>query len=128
MRSELLAAMNTDIARYSQESEWAFYREHGYGVLPVMNETEPDNETALVDRNSTSSEDDIERERRSRRVEALRELWTRREADLRARRARTSSNRATLPAQLSQEMEAANFADLPDLTQDFLAHLLNRRT
>ncbi len=32
-RARLMAEMNADIARHSQQREWAFYREHGYGVF-----------------------------------------------------------------------------------------------
>ncbi|KAE9378858.1 hypothetical protein N431DRAFT_460183 [Stipitochalara longipes BDJ] len=33
-RAQLMAAMNADIAKHSQEREWAFYREQGYSLLP----------------------------------------------------------------------------------------------
>ena len=46
-----MAEMNVDIARYSQQREWAFYREHGYGVLPRAKPPEPVHETGNEERN-----------------------------------------------------------------------------
>jgi hypothetical protein len=40
-KAQLMAAMNADIARYSQVREWEFYRQHGYGVLPRIHYPEP---------------------------------------------------------------------------------------
>jgi hypothetical protein len=50
-RAQLMAEMNVDIARYSQQREWAFYREHGYGVLPRAKSPEPVHETGNEERN-----------------------------------------------------------------------------
>ncbi|KAN0115276.1 hypothetical protein V8E51_004820 [Hyaloscypha variabilis] len=40
-KAQLMAAMNADIARYSQGREWEYYRQHGYGVLPRIHYPEP---------------------------------------------------------------------------------------
>jgi len=50
-RAQLMAEMNVDIARYSQQREWAFYREHGYGVFPRAEPPEPVHETGNEERN-----------------------------------------------------------------------------
>jgi len=47
-RARLLAEMNADIARHSQEREWAFYREQGYSVLPRIHYPETAQSTIPV--------------------------------------------------------------------------------
>jgi hypothetical protein len=107
--------VTADITRYSQEREWEFYREHGYGVLPIMGTPEPVHETTPADRDSVIPADDSEESERFR-------LELEREVMRPFRRARRESNRATLPA---ESLEPERVTELPD-EEEFLVYLLNR--
>lgn len=115
-RAQLMAVMAADIARYSQEREWEFYREHGYGVLPKVGTPEPVHETASANRDSIIPAAEAEGSNRLRlrfEREIIRPFF----------RAHRESNRATLPA---ESLEPGRVTELPDDEEEFLFYLLNR--
>lgn len=104
-RVQLMAAMTADMARCSQEREWAFYQGQGYCVFPSVESPVPESETHAI-RASTGQPGNGEE-----RSTGMRTL----------RRSRRDRNRAILPVQL---FERRPVNELPDPADDFLVYLL----
>lgn len=117
--AKLIAEMNTDIARHSQEREWAFYREQGYGVLPRIHYPEMVQANTLVNNRGRGGVN-AHRDSRSlpgftgdaiRTVTALAELSRHRDPDA----------RVTAPAESSQQRQTTSIADQ---AEEFPAYVL----
>lgn len=110
-RARLMAEMNANIARYSQQREWAFYREHGYGVLPIAEPPEP---VHVGDRNPSGPA--RIREESLNRQELHGEVSLVTAAGRRLENLEGVRNRAELPQS----------SELPDHEEDFLVYLLEK--
>jgi hypothetical protein len=143
-RAQLMAAMNANIARQSQEREWAFYQEHGYCLLPKSHSPEPvqNKEATIVGRRSDRSPETDGEPEFQRIFSRLREVRrAREETNLRARsagrapgslattnhRARRPSNRVTLPIVPSQQRRFNRFTDQSERFLVFLLDIRSRR-
>jgi hypothetical protein len=114
-RAQLMAEMNADIARYSQQREWAFYREHGNGALLRAEPPEPVHEPGNEERNPSGPAGI--REESLNRQELLSEVLL---VDADGRHLEVDLEEVLNPAELLQPLE------LLVHEEDFLVYVLEK--